>query len=505
VTAVLPDWTPVLVGAGQLVQREAGDASPMTLASMAAARAVADCGVPEIVSAIDTICVTRLFSDTGDIWPCEWGRSDNPPQSVAAQLGATPKDRIYSVVGGDQPQSCLIEFAQDIARGEREVVLLTGAEAIKNQRYALREERQLDWNESFSEPLMDRGFGPSVTTSQELENGLHNVSHYYSLIEQAQRQHAGRTVEQHREHIARLLASFSAVASENPYAQFASRMSAADILGAPDLTDLYTRRMIAQDGVNQGAALLLCNIATARKLGIPEANWVFPQGMAGSRELEVSRRPDLARSPAAEAAADRALEMAQLGAVDIQSFDIYSCFPCAVTAMASHLDLPQDGSIALTTTGGLPYFGGPGNNYSMHALVEAVCRARQRPGSFHMVTANGGMLSKHAVGIYSTRASTVDWRSATTTASIAADGARDICDNPGSGKVVSYTVHFDRKGRAHAIVLADTASGQRFIAVTAKQDSNTAAQMLQRNPIGQAIKVHPPVDGRLDIESVTYH
>ena len=40
---VLSDSTPILVGAGQVVEREANDVSPMALASQAAANAIKDC------------------------------------------------------------------------------------------------------------------------------------------------------------------------------------------------------------------------------------------------------------------------------------------------------------------------------------------------------------------------------------------------------------------------------------------------------------------------------
>ena len=51
-------------------------------------------------------------------------------------------------------------------------------------------------------------------------------------------------------------------------------------------------------------------------------------------------------------------------------------------------------------TGGLPFFGGPGSNYSMHAMAEM---ARQLRGTDQraLVTANGGILSKHAAAVLS--------------------------------------------------------------------------------------------------------
>ena len=489
--------TPVLVGAGQVVERQASDSSHMMLAAQAASNAIADAGGNAVAAHIDTLCVTRLFSDMGHLWPCKWGRSDNPPESVARAIGANPLHRIYSQTGGNEPQSRLIEFARDIARGERSVVLLAGAEALKNQRHAERNQHELNWNEHFDETLEDRGFGDSVATSQELKNGLNNVAYYYALIEQAQRHSAGRTVQEHQQAMATLLASFSAVAARNPYAQFPGSQSAEDILAASAVTHLYTKRMIAQDGVNQGAALLMCSLAKARELGIPEANCVYIHGLAQGSELALSHRPDPAISPVANKVLDRALEISGLTIDDIDLIDIYSCFPCAITVVADHLGLPVDGSHPLTFTGGLPYFGGPGNNYSMHGLAEAVLQVRLQPDSYAMVTSNGGVLSKHASGIYSRRPSFTDWATTETTINAEELLSRKICADPGSGSILSYTVHYDKNGAAHAIILGKTAACEHFIASTAKDDTVTAASMLERDPTGETVLVSPPDDERL--------
>ena len=179
------------------------------------------------------------------------------------------------------------------------MVLLTGAEAVKNQRHAERNGAILDWNENFEQALDDRGFGDHVATSQEMKNGLNNVIYYYALVEQARRHQLGLSVEAYRQAAAQLLASFSEIAADNPYSQFTGRVSANEILTASDLTHLYTKRMIAQDGVNQGAALLMCSAGTARKLGIAESRWVFIHGVAEGKELELSYREDPATSPMA--------------------------------------------------------------------------------------------------------------------------------------------------------------------------------------------------------------
>lgn len=506
-TEAITDRTPVLVGWGQCVERDAGDDSPMDLAARASSRALSDCGngqvdSSELARAIDTICVVKLFSDMAPLWAGKWGRSDNPPQSVAKRIGANPRHREYTKVGGDRPQVSVIEFAKAIANGERDMVLITGAEALKNQRHAERNGRTLDWNESFDEPLVDHGFGKSVATDQELKNGLSNVAFYYSLIEQAQRNKAGRSVDQHRKHMAVMLESFSQIAANNPYAQFSGAQTAEDIVGAAPITQLYSKRMIAQDGVNQAAALLLCSVGKAKALGIPESQWVYMHGMAQGEELEVSRRPDPSRSPVAEAVADHCLSMAGLNISQVSSLDIYSCFPCAVTAVAQHLKLPQDGRAALTTTGGLPYFGGPGNNYSMHAIAEAMKLAREHRTGYHMITANGGVLSKHAAGIYSCKPSNINWSNTTTEIDLEQTDARVICEAPSQGTIVSHTVHFGRNGEASGIVLADTPKGERFVAVTAKGDVETPARLLNEELTGAEVRVADAVEGRLDFKLV---
>ncbi len=494
---MIDDKTPVLISSGQVVEREPTANSPMQLAGLAAQNAINNAGGNNLTASIDTIAVTRLFSDMGPLWPCPWGRSNNPPESVARIIGATPSSRIYSQAGGNEPQAMLIELAADIAAGKRHMVLLAGAEANKNQRYAQRNETPLDWSESFDEELDDRGFGDSVATEQEINNGLNNVLYYYALIEQAQRHKAETTVEQHQAKMAALLASLSKVAATNPFAQFPGAQTTKDILSAAPLNNLYTKRMIAQDSVNQGAALLMCSLAKAKELGVADENIVYLHGMAKGADVAVSQRPDPAMSPVANRVVDHALSIANVSVDDIDLIDIYSCFPCAVTAITDHLGLPTDGSKPLSLTGGLPYFGGPGNNYSMHALAEAVMQLRQQPQSYAMVTSNGGVLSKHATGIFSRRPSAVNW--ATTNTAINTDdlAIQEIAEAPSSGRILSYTVYPDHKGNLHVIVLAATDNKQHFIATTSNDDSLTAKAMLAADPTGKTITVAPPEKGRL--------
>ncbi len=155
----LSDNTPIIIGAGQHVERlhtlsQPPFSSPMELAATACQRALKDAGVS--ADAIDTIAVIRLFSDAAKAWASPFGGSNNPPESVARRIGATPAQRIYSNAGGTEPLQIMVELLQAIARGETTLALLTGAEAIANQRFAVRHGYAQDWREDFDAPLDKR-------------------------------------------------------------------------------------------------------------------------------------------------------------------------------------------------------------------------------------------------------------------------------------------------------------------------------------------------------------
>jgi acetyl-CoA C-acetyltransferase len=112
-------------------------------------------------------------------------------------------------------------------------------------------------------------------------------------------------------------------------------------------------------------------------------------------------------SPAAVSAISTALEVAGVGWDKIAATDLYSCFAIPVFNLLDAFGLDRDDPRGWTLTGGLPFFGGAGNNYSTHAIAEAVARCRAAPGSYTLVGANGGNMSKYAAGVYST--APADW------------------------------------------------------------------------------------------------
>jgi len=230
--------------------------------------------------------------------------------------------------------------------------------------------------------------------------------------------------------------------------------------------------------------------AAARRLGVPRDRWVFLHGHADLRERDLLDRADLSASPAAVMAARHALEVAGLGPGDLATIDLYSCFPIPVFNICDGLGLAPDDPRGLTVTGGLPFFGGAGSNYSMHAIAETVARARANPGSYGFVGANGGVMSKYSAGVYSTTPAA--WRpdaSAALQAEIdgwAAPVQAQHAD--GWATIETYTVTHGRDGTRTGIVVGRLAAdGRRFVARADDRDTGVLGLLTAGEPIGERV------------------
>lgn len=505
----LDPTTPVLVGVGQCAERidDPGyeGLSAADLAGRAAAYALADAGVTSatLAASIDTIAGVRQFETSTPIAEAPLGRADNFPRAVAARIGADPAYAILDVAGGQAPQRLVNEMAAAIARGEREVVLLAGSEAISTTRHLAASDDPPDFSEEVGGQVEDRGTGlRGLVSWHTASHGLVGAPIQYALFENARRARLGLSREEYAVAMGELFAPFSEVAARNPFAA-APTVRTPEELATPSernrpIVDPYPRFLIARDQVNQGAAVLLMSVGAARRLGVPEDRWVFLHGHADLRERDLLDREDLSRYPTSALAVRHALEVAGAELDDVTFLDLYSCFPVAVSAVLDGLGLDPDDPRGFTVTGGLPFFGGAGNNYSMHAIAEAVLRCRTDPTELGMVTANGGMFSKYSVGLYSARP--VPWRedrSADLQAEIASWPAPDVTEHPeGWARIETYTVQYGRSGRRTGIVIGRLDdSNKRFLARTFDDDTDALDLLETRQPIGQRVYVRSLKEG----------
>jgi acetyl-CoA C-acetyltransferase len=502
---VMDDRTPILVGAGQYVGRDAHAAaqmlSPIEIAATTAARALADTGARTPLGAeVDALVVVRLFEHSvGDraMWPNPFGSSNNVPWSVARRIGATPRTAIYGEVGGQSPQRLVNAMAERIHAGEVRLAVLTGAEAIASIREATRRGIALDWRDEASGEFEDHWPGTPFATPYEQRHGIVRPLHVYALFEQARRHARGLSLDACRADIAALLAPFSVVAAAHPYAQYPTARNAGFLRAVSlqnyALCEPYTKWMVAQDAVNQGAAVVLTSVAVARELGIAESQWVYLAGYGDVDDVAVLSRPHLAASQAQLLAVQTALDAAGIGIEAIGYRDFYSCFPIAVSSIAEPLSLPLDGSVPLTLTGGLPFFGGPGNNYSMHAIATMIERIRRDRDAHGLVVALGGYMSKHSAAVYSGKLARtwapVSSAAAQTCASVDT-GIRIDEHASGAAHIESYAAIYAKAAPAGGFVVARMqADGARCMAQPAPDDRASLACLFAEEVIGRPIVV----------------
>jgi acetyl-CoA C-acetyltransferase len=229
----------------------------------------------------------------------------------------------------------------------------------------------------------------------------------------------------------------------------------------------YPKYMNSNIQTDQAAALILCSVSAAQAAGVPEDRWVFVHAGADAYDhWWISERWSLSASPALAV-----LGQAVGGVADVDHVDLYSCFPSAVQMAMAALGLRGRDTRPLTVTGGLPFAGGPGNNYVTHSIAAMIDECRRDPGSFGVVTGLGWYVTKHSAGVYSTTPPAAGYRRAdpkVTQAAIdalprrVAAGAYD-----GPATVEASSIPFDRDGNPSLGIIALLApDGRRVLANT---------------------------------------
>jgi acetyl-CoA C-acetyltransferase len=452
--------TPILVGICELEQRidnPLSGAEPIELMIDAVRQAAVDAGCPKLLGKVSSIRVIR------GRWPYK-----NPAAAVAEAIGVPSAESCLTPYGGNFVQSTVNQSALDIQAGHHEVIIITGAECgntqAKAQRAGLDLRRDLNWQKLAGTP--DRLLGEDQQTAHpyELAVGIVRAIQMYPMFENALRFHLRESIEEHITRVSELWSRFSEVASNNPHAWIRERKSAEEIRTLSQVNRPvsfpYPKFMNSNNNVDQAAALIMCSQKKASQLGITPDKWIYPwTGTYAHDHYFVSNRDNLVSSPAIRIAGAKALELAGLAVSDLRHVDVYSCFPVAVQVSARELGL--DMSKPLTVTGGLTFAGGPLNNYVMHAIARMAQLLRATPGDKGLITANGGFLTKHAFGVYSSEPPGRPFQYANPQTAVDATPRREVVgDYQGEATVESYTVMFAAEGPriAHlSVLLADGA------------------------------------------------
>jgi len=485
--------TPVIAGVGQLLQRTddpAESAEPLELMIDALRRAGEDAGAPKLLERAGQIRVIQ------GIW-----RYGDPGRAIGERLGASQFETVGSHFGGNYVQANVNDAALEIQSGRQQVVLVTGAETGRSYSLAKKQGVRLQHTELPGSP--DRMFGHSMVLAHEAEvaRGLHMPVEMYAIFESAIRHARGESLSEHLERISELWAGFNAVAQRNPNAWIRKAYSADEIGTAgpnnPMIGLPYPRMMNSNSRVDMGAGIILCSRGAALDAGVPEDQLVYLHaGTDANDPIFPSLRQDFHRSPAIRIAGKRALELAQTPVDEISYFDLYSCFPSAVQVARQELEIP-DGR-ELTVTGGLTFGGGPMNDYVMHSIARMTEVLRQDRGAKGLVTGNGGFLSKHSFGVYSTDPTPDGFEHENLQARVDLEPTREaLVEFDGPVEIEAYTVMFgggDTPRIGYAACL--TPDGQRTWGNV--DDPGVLATMVEEEFCGRAAKLDG--HGRLELQ-----
>lgn len=468
------DDMPILVGVAQhtVHPRDLSVAQePISLMEEVARLALADTEA-DSAREIDSVRVVNVIS---------WSY-DRAAHLLAEKLSLGPGERLYSTIGGNTPQWLINRTAQDLIAGRIKAALIVGAEAGYSVRLAARARQKLPWTARAGAAQTDTIVGDSRPGWGPLEAAYEATlpARVFPLFENALRAKLGLSLAEHRQRIAHLCARFAAVAKENPHAWFRDGKDAATIgTVTPEnrmIAFPYPKFMNAIIAVDQAACVIMTTVGLARRIGVPRNKWIYLVGWADAQDtFNVSKRRDFTSSPPLGRAARSALQQARVTINEIDLIDLYSCFPVAPQIAAREIGFGLEGEPVATVTGGLPYFGGPGNNYAMHAVATLCERLRSGRGRLGFVWALGWYFAKHAVGIYALEP-TAGPGPHEPAQPRREDAGADSCavaeQAAGRAVIETYTVVHDREGNPKSgIVVGRLDDGRRFLANTPTERS----------------------------------
>ncbi|QXF13961.1 acetyl-CoA acetyltransferase [Sphingopyxis terrae subsp. terrae] len=480
-----PERIPVIIGVGQVNDRPADpDEGLDSLGLMVAALRVAaeDAGVP--LAEIDSLAIVDQisFHSLGKL-----------PEPLAAAIGASPAINYQSAAPhGDTPVRLLNEAANRIGAGEVKLAAIVGAEALRTA--AGRAAKAASGEDKSYNAIR------KVATRHEPDyaqkHGLAAPVDVYPLYENATRAAWGQSLAEAQDESAEIWSRFSEVAAENEGAWIRKPATPADILRVDErnrpIAFPYSKLMVANSSVNQGAGFLVASLAEARRRGIPEDRLIYVgMGAAAKEPPSILRRDRYNGSVSMETSINRTLALNGMTAQDFDFVELYSCFPCVPKMARRTLGWPVDRPA--TVFGGLTFGGGPIANYMSHAIVSMVDKLR-RDGRYGFLFANGGfatdnhciVLGKEPIAAASFPQD-FDYQAE---AEAKRGPVPDLVeDYTGPATIESYTIFYGRDGAPRAgVVVARTPAGERTLAHVDVEDAAMLAILTdgKAEPVGAA-------------------
>jgi acetyl-CoA C-acetyltransferase len=473
---------PVIVSIGEIVDRPDDPRlgkEPLVLLAEALRRADEDAG-GNFLRRLDSLDVINSIT---------WGYADLPAQ-LSQFLDIHPKRASYGVIGGDTPIRYVHDAALRIDSGEIDFAAVCGAEATHSLLLAEKAQIKLPWTPENAKPEKPRREG--IIHPVGLRHGLDKPLVVYPIYEYASQAAWGQTYEQAQNETGQLWSQLSSVAAANPYAWTHHSFEPSEITTPSGenrrVAGPYTKRMVANPTVNQGAAVMLTSFGQAKAMGIPEDRLIFVWGgSAASEPADFVSRDQYQHSCAMDAVLESAQALSASNRTNFDRVELYSCFPCVPKMARRILNWPL--SKPSSVAGGLPFFGGPYNNYMTHATAAMVRSLRAPGGGAGLLFALGGFVTKHHALVVGTRPPVARL----TPGDVQADADRRRAKVPdvepsfvGRTTVETYTIIYDRWGEpTYQVVFALTNRGTRVIARVEPDDLDTSEFL--NNPQNQVI------------------
>ena len=479
----------VVAGWGQVIQpknlnEEPQD--PMELMHEASRQAARKAGSESLLTRLDGIMVVRTLSRH---YPA-------PAKQLAEALGATPRFTHVSGIGGNSPQTLINMAAGMIAGNELDSILIAGAETyVQRCPDAEKVESALFRGIPQDYPGDDR----IGSTPLENRHGMEHPMQGFPLFETALWAASGMDLNAYLMKIGKMWSSFSKTASEHPFAWTKTIKTPEDIITPGPLNRPiafpYTKCMNSFVTVDQGAAVILMSESAAKNDAVKNRQKVYflGGGYAEDRQRFMIEKSDFTSSPPLQAAVEKALTRSSIHLEKLDCFDLYSCFPCAVSIAKKMIGIKDNDPRPLTLTGGLGFFGGPGNNYSLHAVATLAEKITQGEYSKGLVTALGWFMHKHAAGVYGSEPKTRDISEdhiQDQKAPLAGKVPENIKEEVnGPGIIETYTVVFSPdQTPSYAVIYGKTKDDDRFIAQT-RHDPDIFKYLMQKSRVGEKVRL----------------
>ena len=461
-----PARIPVIVGVGQINDRPAaGEEGLDSIGLMASAARAADRDAGGgFVAHCDWLAVVPQISF----------RELDPPSLLPVALGIAPGHvRQAPMASGDTPILYLNDAANAIASGEAQVCLIAGGEALRT---AARRQQ-------VSGPGSGQ-FRAHLTASElRIRYGVLNPAGIYPLYENASRAAWGQTLAEGQAESGQIWSLMSQVAADSEGAWIKAPKLAEEITEVSadnrPIAFPYTKFMVANSSVNQGAACIVTSLEAAQEAGVTEDRIVYVWAGAAAHEPEDPlERTTWGTPEGMRVSLERAMAINELAVEDLDHVELYSCFPC-VPKMARRV-LGWPAGKPATVHGGLTFGGGPIGNYMTHAIA-AMVQALRQGGCNGLLFANGGHCTHNHTIVLSRKPpreslfpQDYDFQSEADAARGAIPALGDSYEGPVT--LETYTVIYDRAGEPdYGIVFARAPDGARVIAKVAGEDADTIA------------------------------